>query len=306
VTLPRQKSALLPIVGKEVEGTRVSIYNERTQAKFPLLGLKLKNTSGLHLMQGPITVYEGSSYAGDARILDLQPNEERLISYAVDLGTEVNPVPSTDNGRLTHLKAVKGVLYTTSKIRETKVYTIVNRNDQERLVLIEHPVRNEFKLVDTDKPAETASDFYRFELKVPAGKTGKQTVTEERVITQQVQLTSLDDNAIRIFHNQPVTSSRVKAALEETLSRRSAVAATQREVAEQERQLKVITDDQARLRANLREMPQTAAAYKRYLEKFDQQEVQIEKLQKEIERLRGIEFKQQKELEDFLANLNLE
>src|SRR5262249_37203807 len=45
VTLPRQKSALLPIVGKEVEGTRVSIYNEKTQAKFPLLGLKLKNTS---------------------------------------------------------------------------------------------------------------------------------------------------------------------------------------------------------------------------------------------------------------------
>jgi hypothetical protein len=93
VSLPRQKSAMLPIVNKDVEGARVSIYNERTQAKFPLLGLKLKNTSGLHLMQGPITVFEGANYAGDARILDLQPNEERLISYAVDLGTEVNPVP---------------------------------------------------------------------------------------------------------------------------------------------------------------------------------------------------------------------
>src|SRR5437588_7565902 len=155
VTLPRQKSALLPIVNKDVEGTRVSIYNEHTQAKFPLLGLKLKNTSGLHLMQGPITVFEGSSYAGDARILDLQPNEERLISYAVDLGTEVNPVPSSDNGRITQVKAVKGVVYTTTKVRETKTYTIKNRNDQERLVLVEHPVRNEFHLADTDKPAET-------------------------------------------------------------------------------------------------------------------------------------------------------
>jgi hypothetical protein len=28
VTLPRQKSALLPIVGKDVEASRVSIYNE--------------------------------------------------------------------------------------------------------------------------------------------------------------------------------------------------------------------------------------------------------------------------------------
>src|SRR5262249_1707780 len=34
VTLPRQKTALLPIVGKEVQASRVSIYNERTQAKF--------------------------------------------------------------------------------------------------------------------------------------------------------------------------------------------------------------------------------------------------------------------------------
>src|SRR5205085_1457654 len=92
VNLPRQKSALLPIVSKDVEGTKVSIYNQNTHAKFPLLGLKFKNTSGLHLMQGPVTVFEGNNYAGDARVLDLQPNEERLLSYAIDLGTEVEPV----------------------------------------------------------------------------------------------------------------------------------------------------------------------------------------------------------------------
>src|SRR5207244_7944688 len=80
VNLPRQKSALLPIVNEEVEGTKVSIYNEQTHNKFPLLGLKFKNSTKLHLMQGPITVFDGSSYAGDARILDLQPKEERLIS----------------------------------------------------------------------------------------------------------------------------------------------------------------------------------------------------------------------------------
>src|SRR5207253_1981676 len=120
--------SLLPIVNKDVEGTRVSVYNEGTQPKFPLLGLKLKNTSGLHLMQGPITVFEGSTYAGDARILDLQPGEERLISYAVDLGTEVKPEVASDSGRLTQVKAVKGILHTTMKLRETKTYTVKNRN----------------------------------------------------------------------------------------------------------------------------------------------------------------------------------
>ena len=45
VTLARQKTALLPIVGKDIEGTRLSIYNESVQAKHPLLGLRFKNTS---------------------------------------------------------------------------------------------------------------------------------------------------------------------------------------------------------------------------------------------------------------------
>ena len=59
VSLARQKSAMLPIVGKDVEGQKVSIYNQNVQARHPLLGLKFKNTSGAHLNQGPITVFEG-------------------------------------------------------------------------------------------------------------------------------------------------------------------------------------------------------------------------------------------------------
>ena len=45
VSLARQKSAMLPIVGKDIEGQKVSIYNQFVQAKHPLLGLKFKNTS---------------------------------------------------------------------------------------------------------------------------------------------------------------------------------------------------------------------------------------------------------------------
>ncbi len=307
VTLPRQKSALLPIVNKDVQGERCSIYNERTQAKFPLLGLKFKNTSGLHLMQGPITVFEGSNYAGDARILDVEPNEERLLSYAVDLGTEVNPVPSSDNGRLTTVKVNKGILSSQTKLRETKTYTIVNRNDQERLVLLEHPVRNDFHLTDdTTKPAETASDVYRFEVKIPAGKTAVQAVTEERVINEQVQLTNSNDDQIRFFSNSAVSSPKVKDGLKQALDLRAALNKTQREIAEQELQLKTITDDQARLRANLKEMPPTAAAYKRYLDKFDQQETQIEKYQADIKTMQGTEHTQQKAFEDFLNNFSAE
>src|SRR5262249_52206497 len=230
----------------------------------------------------------------------------RRTSYAVDLGTEVNPVPSSDNGRITKVKAVKGVIWTETKIRESKTYTIVNRNDQERLVLIEHPVRNEFKLIDTDKPAETASDFYRFEVKVAAGKNETQKVTEERILNETVSISNNGDEQNRFFLNHTVSSKAVKDGLKQALDLRWDLEKTRREIQEQEKQLKVITDDQTRLRLNLREMPSTAAAYKRYLEKFDQQETQIEQYQATIKSLQTQEHAKKKAFEDFINNLNVE
>jgi len=82
--------------------------------------------------------------------------------------------------------------------------------------------------------------------------------------------------------------------------------ATQREIQQQERQLKVIVNDQVRLRANLKEMPPTAEAYKRYLKKFDEQETQIEDFQKKIKTLQDAEHQQRKTFEDYLAGLDVE
>ena len=49
-----------------------------------------------------------------------------------------------------------------------------------------------------------------------------------------------------------------------------------------------------------------SAIHKRYLEKFDKQETQIEKLQEEIKKQLELQRKQRKEYEDFLAGLNVE
>jgi hypothetical protein len=305
VTLPRQKSALLPIVGKDVEASRVSIYNERVQAKFPLLGLRFKNTTGLHLMQGPVTVFEGASYAGDAQVQDLQPGEERLVSYAIDLGTEVSPAPAQGGGRVTRLKALKGVVTITTKVAESRVYTAKNRSGQGRTLLIEHPVRHDFKLVDC-KPAETAADVYRFEVKLPSGATRSLTVSEERLIDSSVSVSSQSDEQVRVLLREAALSDAMKKGLQKAMELRWAVEKTKREAAELKRQHDAIVDDQKRLRANLKEMPETAKAYKRYLEKFDQQETQIERLQSELKKLQAAQHAQQKALDDFLAAFSAE
>jgi len=299
VTLPRQKSALLPIVNQEVDGTKVSIYNEAVHAKFPLLGLRFKNTTRLHLMQGPITVFENNSYAGDARILDLQPKEERLLSYAIDLGVEVEPVAHEAKDRIIQVKIVKGILEATHKVRDSKTYTIKNRTEHDRTVLLEHRYRPEFKLLTPEKFSERARDVYRFEVQVPAGKSAKQDVVEEQDIAQLIGLSNSDDQTLRFFLSQTVVSDEDKTTLRRGLALKAKLAATQQEIAHKTKRLEDIRQDQARLRANLKEVPPTSEAYKRYVKKFDDQETEIEQLQDAIKKLQETEHQQRQDFEAF-------
>ena len=89
VVLNRQQSAMLPIVNESVEGDKLSLYNPAVQAKHPLNAVQLVNSTELHLMQGPITIFDGGEYAGDARIEHLAPGSRRPITYALDLDTEI-------------------------------------------------------------------------------------------------------------------------------------------------------------------------------------------------------------------------
>ncbi len=306
VTLPRQKSALLPIMNEDVEASKVSIYNQNTHAKFPLLGLKFKNTTKNHLMQGPITVLENQSYAGDARILDLQPKEERLISYAIDLGTEVEPIVPHTPDRITKVKINKGIVETTTKIQTAKTYKIKNRSEHDRVVLIEHPYRQDFKLVTPEKFSERAQDVYRFEVKVAAGKDAKQDVREERDVQGTVQLSNSDSNQIRFFLSQQAISEAVKKALQDALVRKAKVTAATDAIKQHERRLNDIRADQERLRNNINAVPKDSEAYKRYVKKFDVQETEIEQIQETVKSLQEKEFAERQAFEKYLSAITLD
>ncbi len=295
---------MLPIVNKEVQVTRVSIFNRTVHPRFPLLGLRFKNTTDLHLMQGPVTVYEGGSYAGDSRFADLQPKEERLLAYAVDLGTEIKVEEKAEPARIVAVKIVKGVFEATSKTRETKTYLIRNRSNHDRVVLIEQPVRNDWKLLT--KPAETSRDVYRFEVKVPATQFQRQVVTEERDTLRMMGLLNKDYEEFKLLLADWSVSLPMKEALNKASGMYSQLMEASSEVSRLQAELKVILEDQGRLRQDLKIVPANSAVHKRYLEKFDKQETQIEKLQEEVKKHQELQRKQRKEYEDFLAGLNVE
>ena len=119
-------------------------------------------------------------------------------------------------------------------------------------------------------------------------------------------ISTQSDDQICILMSQPVASEKMKAGLKQMMELRWTLEKTRREINEQRKQLNVITNDQQCLRANLKEMPSTAKAYKRYLEKFDQQETEIEKYQATIKKLEETQHTQQKALDDFLAAFTTE
>ncbi len=136
VSLARQKSAMLPIVNETVAGSKVSIYNEQVHAKYPLSGFRVRNATALYLMQGPVTVFDAGAYAGDARLADLAPGQERLLSYAMDLQVEVEPVVAAAQRELVSVSLRKGVLVATRRAMAEKTYTVRNRGRQAKVVII--------------------------------------------------------------------------------------------------------------------------------------------------------------------------
>src|SRR5262245_9850160 len=109
VTVRRDRSALIPILQTKMEGERVSVYNEATRKDRPMHGIRLKNTSTLTLEGGSLTVIDGDAYAGEALIERLKSNEQRFISFGLDLGALVTTKLKGERRPVFLVRAQKGV-----------------------------------------------------------------------------------------------------------------------------------------------------------------------------------------------------
>ena len=222
---------MLPIVTADVKGEKVSIYNQRVHAKHPLAGLQFTNTTDLHLMQGPITVFDGGAYAGDAKIEDLPPGSQRLLSYAMDLDTEVAPQSKGRPEELLSVKLLKGTLIATRKYVRGQEYTVKNSGKEAKKVLIEYPIETSWKLVKPEKPTEKTRDLYRFAVDAKPGQPATMLVEEERTVPQTIALNNLDDGSIQIYINAKVVSDKVKDALKEIVKRKAELRSVDRQKA---------------------------------------------------------------------------
>ena len=307
ITLSRQRSAMIPIINDPMPVEKLSIYNESVLSNHPLNGVRLTNDSDakLHLLQGPVTVFDENRYAGDARLEDLPPGQNRLLSYGIDLQTDVIARDLQSQQSVQTGKIVRGVLLVTRKFVSAKEYYTDNKSDRDKTLVLEHPVRDGWKLTDTPAPIETTDKLYRFQQAVPAGRTEKLTVREENVQGQNIALLPLDLPSLLSYRQTGEIPAPVRDALTKAAGLKQASAQTQNEIDERNAQITSISQDQNRLRENIKTVDKASAYATRLLKKLDDQESQLEKLRAENDGLRTRLDEQNRALADYLNNLNV-
>ncbi|MDR3200964.1 MAG: hypothetical protein LBT68_05845 [Spirochaetales bacterium] len=307
VDLPRRQSAMIPILNEELEGEQLSIYNEAVHRKHPMNGLRLKNTSSLNLMGGPITIYEGGVYAGDARMDSLAPGAQRLISYSLDLSTEVMAQSSSAPEEITSMRLQRGVLTTSKTYRKESVYTLINRGAGRRAVLVEHPVSAGWELVKTVSVAERTDNVYRFRVQTENQKDSQTVlnVTEERTGEQQTVLSNMSGEAIVFYTNQKNISPAVRAALEKLSSLKNELAGITRQRQTAETQVSAIHKEQERIRNNMNSLDRTSSLYQRYVGTLNDQENTLGTLSAGLDKLRTQEAEKKKAIDDYLEGLDV-
>jgi len=311
VTVRRDRSALIPIVQTRMEGARVSVFRESQRRPRPMAGMLLKNTTQLTLEGGALTVLDGDAYAGEALMERLKPSEQRLVSFALDLGTLVTVRQEESDSPVFLVRIANGALYANYHNREKKVYTLTNQTDRARTVYVEHPVRENWKLDEreTPKPEGKSASFYRFRVELGPRATEEVRVVERETAVETYALSSLTTEQIQLFvarrYIDDATRDRLRAILD--LKARLAAAATR--VQEIEQEIGMIAADQKRLRDNIEALNKTPEARQliaRYVQKADQQETRLEQLAREKQSALEERQRLQSQLNEALRTLSLE
>ncbi|MDR1278575.1 MAG: DUF4139 domain-containing protein [Treponema sp.] len=307
VTLNRQQSAMLPLVEGTIAAKKLLILSGgRASGKtvHPYLGAELTNATGMRLPAGPITVYDGGAYAGDALIEFFNQGEKRLISWGEDLSVTASAAES--GSRVVAAVSVGGGFMTISRKQVyTKTYTLKNTAGEAKQVLIEHPVTAGTELVEPASPAEKTASAYRFVQSLPAGGELALTVREERPLAERISLIQQrPETFISYAANQEIPPP-VRAALQRALDLKQEADDAQTALGTARSRREFLVSEQDRIRRNLEAAGGQSPQGQEYLRRLVQLDADLDTLAAGLEAAEQKAQEAQKTYEDYIGGLTL-
>ena len=310
VTVMRDRSALIPIVQTQMDGERVSVYNETVRQDRPFSGVLLKNMTNLTLESGSLTVIDGNAYAGEALMERLKPKEQRLISFALDLGTHVRVRNKADREPAKIIKVVNGVFQVHYFQTSEKTYQISNQTERPKVLYIEYPIQDGWVLSDdSPKPDYTTQRYYRFRVELKGLEEKELKISVRQPLMESYQLTSLSKLDLQLFVSRRYIDETTRAKLEKLIDLRMKIAEINAKLESFDDEIEKIEADQKRLRENIEALSKTAEAktlITRYIAKAGEQETRLEEMEKERKTLNAEKLRLQSDLANEIRSFTID
>ncbi len=280
VTIRKNESAMIPFLQQKVKGRKLLIYSESHGSPHPLAAVEISNSSGKTLDGGAITVLDSGAYAGEALIETVKAGDKRLISYAVDLGSRITTAFDSQSNLLREFRYRRGILTLRSALREIKTFTIRNVDARPKTVIVEVPVRPDYRLIGAT-PSETTTNTRRFEVSVAASATEKLPITEERILENAIQVSSLTPEVLISYVQNRNLDDAARKKLEPLAQLKQQLASVQNEVQRVDKEIRALFEDQGRLRSNISSLNSVSGQQQRvqeYAQRLAGQESQLASL----------------------------
>jgi hypothetical protein len=308
LTLPRGEAAMVPIVSQNVAGESITIVqsngNNPNETIVPQNGFCLRNDSKLRLQGGPITVYNGGIYGGDALIQNVSAGEAKLIAYGLDLDTVAKLESADQQSSLVLIKSNGSQIQFQRKATYTQKYLLRNKSDKTKTIFIQQPTMTGWKLVDEKQRYEKAIDGDRFRVEVGPKKSQEYSIVWEQIQYQGVAIGDFDFGNLDYYLAQKVISPELKAKLSVVAAKKARITEIQNQIAAQNAAMKTISEDQTRLRENMRVLDKSSKLYQSYEAKLGTQEDKIVKIDAEINRLNAAKVAAQAEFQKAIETIS--
>jgi len=306
VTVGKRQSAMLPIITGDIEGRRVSIFSPSTQGEHPYRGVEVTNSTKLKLMPGPLAVFDGSVFAGDAQIGHVGQGERRMLAYAVDLDVDANRT-SNQNSTVRKVRIVDGTFIQTLSVRHEYAVELTNHDtSRDRLVVIETPRYQNWDLKSDAKPYETTDDLYRFEVNLDSGKSKKLSVAQEQTQETRMGITSVNLDTLLFYQKQGVASKAVVDAYKGYAERKAKVEDLQAKLNQNDADAKRVADDQRRIRELLTAINRQDALYARYMRQLEDHENTLDTLRADRQKIASELNQAQESLNLYIRTLRVD
>jgi hypothetical protein len=250
VSVARGQSGMVPIVGGKLSGKRELLYNPSKHPRNPVASLRFKNTTGLTLERGPVTVLEEREYAGEAMLEFSPTGSELIVAFAIELGVNISEQSQFET-RLEKL----GITGTYLQIQEysvrTTIYELENQTEKTVTITLEHNRWQGSEVFETPEIITETLEYARWQIPLETRARKQFEVRERTLQTRFEEVRNLDGAQLQTYLENKFLDKQTHAALEHILRQYLNINTVNQNLNKLEQERERIARRQQQIQANL-------------------------------------------------------